>query len=61
MRTQCTPLSTVLVVDPYPSSMDGAPQDNGTGTESSNSGSQDSNTDNSTDETPIFGGFGLDD
>lgn len=61
MRTQCTPLSTVLVVDPYPSSMDGAPQDNGTGTESNNSGSQDSNTDNSTDETPIFGGFGLDD
>lgn len=41
--------------------MDGAPQDNGTGTESNNSGSQDLNTDNSTDETPIFGGFGLDD
>ena len=45
--------------------MDGAPPDKDSGTASVNTGSQNSNTDDSSqsgsDESPIFGGFGLGD
>ena len=64
-RNQCETLSSQLVVDAYPSSMDGAPPDKDSGTATVNTGSQDSNTDDSSqsgaDDSPIFGGFGLGD
>lgn len=64
-RNQCETLSTQLVVDPYPSSMDGAPPDKDSGTSSVDTGSQNSSTNDSSqsgsDDSPIFGGFGLGD
>lgn len=53
-RTQCDPLSTILLIDEYPSTKDGAPQ----GYEKEDdSGSN--NGEEIIDTPPVFGGFGL--
>lgn len=53
-RTQCDPLSTILLIDEYPSSKEGAPQSSGG---DSDLGSD--NEGNEIDTPPVFGGFGL--
>lgn len=59
-RTQCAPLSTILLIDQYPSTKDGAPPTSSTGgTGNNNSGSNNNSSTNPTDQPPIFGGFDL--
>ncbi len=60
LRTHCAALSTILLMDDYPSSKDGAPpqtseQENGSNSSEGNS----NNDDSTTEEPPIFGGFDL--
>lgn len=55
-RTQCDPLSTILLLDEYPSTRDGAPPSSNHGT---GSGSDSGQTETASSEPPIFGGFDL--
>lgn len=55
-RTQCDPLSTILLLDEYPSTRDGAPPTSNHGTEN---GSDSGQTETASSEPPIFGGFDL--
>ncbi|AZN67302.1 hypothetical protein [Acinetobacter haemolyticus] len=58
-RTQCDPLSTILLLDEYPSTKDGAPPSSNTGN-GNNSGSNNNPPTNTDNPPPIFGGFDLD-
>ncbi|MDC4397444.1 hypothetical protein OHW58_18100 [Acinetobacter baumannii] len=59
-RTQCDALSTILLMDEYPSSKDGAPPQTSEPKSGSNSSEGNSNNDDTTtEEPPIFGGFDL--
>jgi len=59
-RTQCDALSTILLMDEYPSSKIGAPpQTSEQGNSSNPSDGGSNNNDDTTEEPPIFGGFDL--
>ena len=58
-RTQCDPLSTILLLDEYPSTKDGAPPSSNTGN-GNNSDSNNNPPTNTDNQPPIFGGFDLD-
>lgn len=62
-RSQCSPLTTTLVIDEYPSSMDIIPNQNESlnnlNDSQSESGNENSNT-NARNELPVFAHFGLD-
>ncbi|MCH7382047.1 MULTISPECIES: hypothetical protein [Acinetobacter] len=55
-RTQCAALSTILLLDEYPSTRDGAPPSSNHGAEN---GSDSGQTETASSEPPIFGGFDL--
>lgn len=59
LRTHCSALSTVLLMDDYPSSRDGAPPQISEQENNSNSSQVDSSNNTKTEESPIFGGFDL--
>lgn len=59
LRTHCSALSTVLLMDEYPSGRDGAPPQTSEQENNSSSSQVDSSNNTKTDESPIFGGFDL--
>ncbi|MDC5388639.1 hypothetical protein OHW71_17965, partial [Acinetobacter baumannii] len=60
LRTHCAALSTILLMDEYPSNRDGSPPQTSEQESNSNSSGVDSNNDDTkTGESPIFGGFEL--
>lgn len=59
-RTQCDPLSTMLLLDEFPSTKDGAPPSTNIGN-GNNSGSTNNPPTDTGNPTPIFGGFDLGD
>lgn len=66
IRTQCATLSTILLIDEYPSTKDGAPNSESNGSSDSqapreNTNNNQSNTKTSENNSPIFGGFDLED
>ncbi|MBJ9984719.1 hypothetical protein IAE19_04590 [Acinetobacter sp. S40] len=61
-RSQCSPLTSILLIDAYPSSMDSAPKTNTEDNSENESNSVDeSSQQTASDPLPQFGAFGLDD